>query len=178
LEIGGEIETSGDVNQKLAAGMPLTLAVMLIALIVQFNSARRVLMTLMTIPLVLIGAPFALLLTGMPFSFFGTLGMIALAGIIINNAIVLIDQIDIERKTAAFLPAIIAAAQKRFRPIMLTSLTTVFGLASMAIAGGALWKPMAVLMIGGLIVASILTLYFVPACYYLLMRFKANTTHA
>ena len=89
---------------------------------------------------------------------------------IINNAIVLIDQIDIERSTMELRAAIIAASQKRLRPILLTSATTILGLTPMALTGGALWKPMAVLMMSGLALASILTLFFVPAGYFLLFR--------
>ena len=101
-------------------------------------------------------------------SFFAILGLISLAGIIINNAIVLIDQIDIERKTQDLRDAIISAAEKRVTPISLTTLTTVIGLLPMAISGGALFEPMATLMIGGLLLASAMTLFFVPAAYYLL----------
>ncbi len=168
LSIDGETANSAEVNQKLGAGVPAALTVMLIALMFQFNSARRVLLTFMTIPLVLIGAPVALLLTGQPLSFFAILGMISLAGIIINNAIVLIDQIDIERVTLDLKDAVVEASKKRVTPILLTSLTTVFGLMPMAIAGGALFEPMATLMIGGLAIASVLTLFFVPSGYYLL----------
>ncbi len=171
LEIGGETQKSAETNAKLSAGMPIALMVMLVALIFQFNSARRVLLTFMTIPLIIIGAPIALHLTGQPLSFFAILGMISLAGIIINNAIVLIDQIDIERRSLPLKDAVIAASQKRMTPILLTSLTTVFGLMPMAIAGGALWEPMAALMIGGLSVSSVITLFFVPGAYYLLFRF-------
>ena len=174
IGIGGETENSSEVNAKLAAGLPITLMVMLVALMFQFNSARRVLLTFMTIPLVLIGAPIALYFTSQPLSFFATLGMIALAGIIINNAIVLIDQIDIERQTQTLKDAVTIAAQKRITPILLTSLTTVFGLLPMAIAGGALWEPMAALMIGGLSVSSMISLFFVPSAYYLLFRFNAS----
>ena len=172
IDIGGEIQKSEETNGKLAAGIPAALAVMVIAIILQFNSFRRTLLTFMTIPLILVGIPFGLLATGQPLSFFGTLGIISLAGIIINNAIVLIDQIDIERSQLALREAIVAASQKRLRPILLTSATTVLGLAPMAIAGGALWQPMAVLMMSGLAVASLLTLLFVPACYFLLFRLK------
>ena len=171
IDIGGEIQKSEETNGKLAAGIPAALAVMVIAIILQFNSFRRTLLTFVTIPLILVGIPFGLLATGQPLSFFGTLGIISLAGIIINNAIVLIDQIDIERSHLALREAIVAASQKRLRPILLTSATTVLGLAPMAIAGGALWQPMAVLMMSGLAVASLLTLLFVPACYFLLFRF-------
>jgi multidrug efflux pump subunit AcrB len=170
IDFGGEIQKSEETNGKLAAGIPAALAVMVIAIILQFNSFRRTLLTFMTIPLILVGIPFGLLATGQPLSFFGTLGIISLAGIIINNAIVLIDQIDIERSHLALREAIVAASQKRLRPILLTSATTVLGLAPMAIAGGALWQPMAVLMMSGLAVASLLTLLFVPACYFLLFR--------
>ena len=170
IDIGGEIQKSEETNGKLAAGIPAALAVMVIAIILQFNSFRRTLLTFMTIPLILVGIPFGLLATGQPLSFFGTLGIISLAGIIINNAIVLIDQIDIERSHLALREAIVAASQKRLRPILLTSATTV-GLAPMAIAGGALWQPMAVLMMSGLAVASLLTLLFVPAGYFLLFCF-------
>ena len=168
LTIGGETENSSEVNATLAAGMPLALMVMLAALMFQFNSVRRVLLTFMTVPLIVIGAPFALLLTNQPLSFFAILGMISLAGIIINNAIVLIDQIDIERKSLELREAVIVASKKRMTPIMLTSLTTIFGLMPMAINGGALFEPMATLMIGGLLVASLVTLFFVPGTYYLL----------
>ena len=121
-----------------------------------------------------IGIPFGLLTAGQPLSFFGTLGIISLSGIIINNAIVLIDQIDIEREMLPLREAVVAASQKRLRPILLTSATTVLGLAPMAIAGGALWQPMAVLMMSGLAVASLLTLFFVPAGYFLLFWFDKD----
>ena len=174
VAIGGEIQKSAETNQKLAAGLPVALAVMVLAIILQFNSFRRTVLTFLSIPLILIGIPFGLLATGQPLSFFGTLGIISLSGIIINNAIVLIDQIDIEREMLPLREAVVAASQKRLRPILLTSATTVLGLAPMAIAGGALWQPMAVLMMSGLAVASLLTLFFVPAGYFLLFRFDTG----
>ena len=175
VNIGGEIEKSAETNQRLAAGLPAALAVMVIAIVLQFNSFRRALLTFISIPLIFVGIPYGLLLTGQPLSFFGTLGIISLAGIIINNAIVLIDQIDIERAARELPEAIVVSSQKRLRPILLTSATTVLGLLPMALFGGALWKPMAVLMMSGLAVASILTLFFVPAGYYLLFRFRTTS---
>jgi multidrug efflux pump subunit AcrB len=174
LAIGGELQKSAETNERVAAGLPAALAVMVLAIILQFNSFRRTLLTFLTVPLILVGIPFGLLATGQPLSFFGTLGVISLAGIIINNAIVLIDQIDIERSHLDLREAIIAASRQRLRPILLTSATTVLGLAPMAIAGGALWQPMAVLMMSGLAVASLLTLLFVPAGYFLLFRFDKD----
>ena len=144
---------------------------MLLALMFQFNSARRVILTFMTIPLIITGAPLALYFTGQPMSFFAILGLISLMGIIINNAIVLIDQIDIERKKANLYDAIVEAAGKRVTPIILTSLTTVLGLVPMAISGGALFEPMATLMIGGLLLSSVMSLFFVPSAYYLFFRY-------
>ena len=176
IDVAGEVENAAEVRTKLGAGLPAALAVMLLALMIQFNSFRRVGITLLSVPLVLPGAPLALLITGQPLSFFGTLGLIALMGIIINNAIVMVDQIDIDRQTLPLDEAIVAAARKRFRPILLTSMTTVMGLAPMAIAGGALWEPMATLMMGGLGVASVLALFWVPALYRLFMAGKATVS--
>ncbi len=167
INVAGEVENSADVREKLGGGFPAAITVMLLALMAQFNSFRRVGITLLSVPLVIAGVPLALLTFGQPLSFFGTLGLIALSGIIINNAIVLIDQIDIEREAMDRDTAIVEATRKRFRPIILTSLTTVLGLAPMAIAGGALWEPMATLMMGGLGLASLLALFWVPALYRL-----------
>ncbi|EEA94496.1 acriflavin resistance protein [Pseudovibrio sp. JE062] len=171
LGVGGESETSEEVNELLMNGMPPALLLILTALMLQFNSVRRVSLTFMTIPLVVIGAPLALYVTGRPLSFFAILGLISLAGIIINNAIVLIDQIDIERRSLPLDEAIVAAAKKRVTPILLTSLTTVLGLVPMALTGGVLFQPMATLMIGGLLLASPITLVFVPSLYRTLFAF-------
>ena len=162
----------------MAAGIPYTLVVMLAALTFQFNSARRVVLTLMTIPLIVVGAPLAPDLANRPLSFFGILGLLSLMGIIINNAIVLIDQIDIERETQNLDDAIVTAAKKRVRPVMLASLTTVLGLVPMALNGGALFEPMATLMVGGLLLASPLTLFFVPPTYRLFFRRHAKRNEA
>ncbi|MEO1016906.1 MAG: efflux RND transporter permease subunit, partial [Pseudomonadota bacterium] len=170
IHIGGELEDSADVQAELGGNLPYALGIMLAALVFQFNSLRSSLITFMTIPLIVIGAPYALLLNDQPFSFFALLGMMSLMGIIINNAIVLINQIDIDRESMEFSDAIIHASQQRFRPILLTSLTTICGLLPMAISGGALFAPMATVMIGGLLVASPLTLLLVPSLCYLMLK--------
>ncbi|WP_299164627.1 efflux RND transporter permease subunit [uncultured Tateyamaria sp.] len=170
IVIGGESEQGAEIQSKLSAGIPFALVVMLVALTFQFNSARRVTLTFMTIPLIVVGAPVALALVGRPLSFFAILGLLSLMGIIINNAIVLIDQIDIERQSHNLDEAIVIAAKKRVTPVMLTSLTTVLGLVPMALGGGALFEPMATLMVGGLLLASPLTLFFVPPAYRLFFR--------
>ncbi len=168
LSIGGEITDSSEIYQKLAAGLPAALILMLLVIIYQFNSFRRALIVFMTVPLVVIGAPLGLLVSGQPLSFMGILGLISLAGVIINNGIVLIDQIDIERETEDLRTAIVNAAAQRIRPILLTSVTTVLGLIPLFLFGGPLWQPLAAVIIGGLSIASILTLFFVPAAYWLL----------
>ncbi|NNK79811.1 MAG: efflux RND transporter permease subunit [Litoreibacter sp.] len=175
VSVGGESEDAAEANAKLAAGMPIALMVMLAALIYQFNSVRRVALTFLTIPMIVAGAPLALLLTNQPLSFFAILGLISLMGIIINNAIVLIDQIDIERASLPLDEAIVLASSKRLMPVLLTSLTTVLGLLPMALFGGALFEPMATLMIGGLVLASPLTLLFVPPVYRLMFAGQAAT---
>jgi len=167
IKVAGEIEDGAKVYGQLNGNLPYALAVMLAALMFQFNSVRRVALTFLTIPLVLIGSPIALWLTGRPMSFFAVLGLISLMGIIINNAIVMIDQIDLERTTKNLRDAIATAARKRAKPIILTSLTTILGLVPMAISGGALFEPMATAMIGGMLISSPLTLIFVPSLYYL-----------
>lgn len=173
--IGGETERSAETNANLGAGVPLALAVMLTALMLQFNSIRRVALTFLTIPLILIGAPLALWMTGQPLSFFAILGLISLMGIIINNAIVLVNQIDIERAHLGIEEAIVAASMKRVRPILLTSLTTILGLLPLAMAGGALFEPMATLMIGGLLISSPLSLIVVPCVYLLMFRSRQRS---
>ena len=176
ISIAGELEDNAEVNGQMADNMPLALAVMLTALVFQFNSVRRSFATFLTIPLIVIGAPFGMLLLNQPMSFFAMLGLMSLMGIIINNAIVLINQIDIELETQELADAVVNAARARSKPIMLTSLTTIFGLIPMAIAGGALFEPMATMMIGGLVIASPLTLVVAPPLCYTLLRIGRGKT--
>jgi multidrug efflux pump subunit AcrB len=170
IKIGGELKDAGETNEMLASGIVPALLLMFAVIMFQFNSLRRVLITFSIVPFIIIGVPVALLIANQPLSFFGTLGMIALVGIIINNAIVLIDQIDIERTTLDLRNAIIEASVKRVTPIMLATLTTVVGLVPMALLGGAMFEPMATLMIGGLFFASIISIFFVPSLFFLLFK--------
>ncbi|MEM8837345.1 MAG: efflux RND transporter permease subunit, partial [Pseudomonadota bacterium] len=178
IAIAGELEDSADVNEQMGGNMPIALGLMLAALVFQFNSIRRAFATFLTIPLIIIGAPYGMLLLSQPFSFFALLGLMSLMGIIINNAIVLINQIDIESETLPMDEAIISAAKQRAKPILLTSLTTIFGLVPMALTGGALFEPMATMMIGGLAVASPLSLFVVPPLCYLLLRPRGKAARA
>jgi multidrug efflux pump subunit AcrB len=171
-EVGGELESSTKANEALFSLVPLVLAVMVILLVMQFNSMRRMAIIMLTIPLGIIGATVGLLVSGYPFSFFAILGVYSLAGIIINNAIVLIDRIRIEIEDNGRAPdrAVIAAAQARLRPILLTTTTTVGGLLPLWAFGGPLWAPMAVAIIFGLLFATLLTLGVVPLLYSIFFR--------
>ena len=166
IELGGEVEGSEEANGALFSKMPLALVGIVLLLIWQFNSIRRPTIILLTIPLTLIGAAAGLLITGAFFSFTAMLGLFSLAGIIINNGIVLIDRIDSERaKGLSVHDATVNACIARMRPILMTTLTTVLGLIPLMLFGGALWYPMSIVIMFGLGISSILTLGFVPVLY-------------
>ncbi len=171
-ELGGEIETSVKANQSIGAQVPIGGLIILMLLVGQFNSVRRTLIILLTIPLGLIGVTFGLLVANSYFGFMTLLGIIALAGIVINNAIVLIDRIDLEIDVHGLSPAIavVEAAQRRLRPILLTTATTVAGLLPLWFGGGPMWEPMAIAIIFGLLFATVLTLGVVPILYSLMFR--------
>ena len=171
IEIGGEVEGSAEGNAALAANMPFALIGITVLLVLQFNSFRRPAIIMLTIPLVVIGAVLGLLVSNAFFSFTALLGIYSLAGMIVNNGIILIDRIDIGRGDGMNVrDAIIDACLARMRPILMTTLTTILGLVPMALFGGAMWFPMAVVIMGGLAVGSILTLGFVPVLYSLFFK--------
>ena len=176
-EIAGEIEEQAEANEKLFGLLPLSLSGIVILLVGQFNSLRKGGIIIATIPLILIGGTLGLIIMGAPYGFMVLLGFFSLAGILINNGIVLIDRIDIEQAAGrAPLEAITAACFARLRPILMTTLTTVLGLVPLILFGGALFYGMACVIAFGLIVATVLTLGFVPALYALL--FKVDTSGA
>lgn len=171
IEYGGEIEGSQKANVALFKFMPLAIVFIALILVWQFNSIRRMAIIMLTIPLVLIGAAFGLLATGTFLSFNAILGIFSLAGIIVNNGIVLIDRIDTERAGGLRIEeAMIAACVARLRPIGMTTITTILGLIPLLITGGDLWFGMAVVMICGLALGSVLTLGIVPILYYLFFK--------
>ena len=173
-ELGGESEQSSEAMNAVVARLPLSGFIILALLIVQFNSFRKTFIVLSTIPLGLIGVIAGLLVFRSFFGFFAFLGLISLAGIVINNAIVLIDRIQIElnRSGPASVEAIVAAAQQRFRPILLTTCTTTLGLIPLYLGGGLMWEPMAVAIMVGLLFATVITLLFVPVLYKILFAVK------
>ncbi len=171
-ELGGEAESSGDAMGAVTAKLPLSFFIIILLLVLQFNSIRKMSIVLITIPLGIIGVVGGLLLTNSYFSFTAFLGVISLAGIVINNAIVLIDRIQLEITEFKRQPgeAITKAANERFRPILLTTFTTSLGLIPLWIGGGAMWEPMAIGIIFGLLFATVITLLFVPIMYKILFR--------
>lgn len=173
-ELGGEAESSGKANQSIADKMPIAVFIIVILLIGQFNSIRKSVIVLTTIPLGFVGVVAALLLGQSFFGFMTLLGVISLAGIVINNAIVLLERIKMELDEDSSHPiqAIIYAAQQRMRPILLTTATTVLGLIPLYLGGGEMWEPMALTIMGGLLFSTLLTLGVVPVLYALLFGMK------
>ncbi len=171
-ELGGDYENSQKANESIAAKMPIAAFIIVMLLVAQFNSIRRPVIILMTIPLGLIGVTVGLLLLRSYFGFMTLLGIISLAGIVINNAIVLIDRIKIEIEENGLEPAraVVEAAQRRLRPILLTTATTVGGLLPLYLGGGPMWEPMAIAIMFGLVFSTALTLGFVPLMYSVLFR--------
>jgi multidrug efflux pump subunit AcrB len=166
IEYDGVIVESAAAQKALAASMPLVLGLIFILLVAQFNSFRRALIIVCTMPLSLIGAVTGLLLMGAPFGFMVTLGIYSLAGIIINNAIVLIDRIDIERAAGeSDYQAIINASKSRVRPIVMTTITTVMGLLPLIVSQDPLFYGMANVIAFGLAIGTVLTLGAVPILY-------------
>lgn len=164
IEMGGALEKSMASQASINAGMPLMLATIMILLMLQLNSFSRMFLTLLTAPLGLIGVTLFLLLFRQPFGFVAMLGVIALAGMIIRNSVILVDQIeqDIAQGIAPW-EAIVGSAVRRFRPIMLTALAAILGM--IPLARSVFWGPMAVAIMGGLLVATALTLLVLPAMY-------------
>ncbi len=164
IETGGAIEESIKGNDSVAAGMPLLLLSVLTVLMIQLQSFSRVILVVLTAPLGLIGVASFLLLFGQPFGFVAMLGTIALSGMIMRNSVILIDQIDQNKKAGlSDANAIIESTVRRFRPIVLTAAATV--LAMIPLTQSTFFGPMAVAIMGGLTVATLLTLLSLPAMY-------------
>ena len=169
IETAGAVEESAKGSASINRVMPLMLIVMLSLLMVQMQSFARVLMVVATAPLGLVGVTAALLLTGAPFGFVATLGCIALAGIIMRNSVILVDQIERDiREGVPPAEAIVGATVRRSRPIVLTAAAAILALVPLAYS--VFWGPMAIAIMGGLVGATVLTLCFVPALYAVVAR--------
>jgi len=171
-EFGGDEKQTAENMGSVISYLPLSGFIIVLLLIIQFNSFRKMNMVILTIPLALIGVVVGLLIFQEPFGFMPFLGTISLAGIVINNAIVLIDRIEIEHNEMKrkIQDAIIVACLQRFRPILLATFTTVLGLIPLYISGGELWEGMAVSIMVGLLFGTIITLIFIPSLYSVLFK--------
>lgn len=171
-EIGGSSEMSNKQSDALGEKLPYAGLFILLLLVAQFNSIRKPIIILLTIPLGILGVAVGLIIGNQNFGFFAIIGLVSLSGVVVNNAIVLLDQIDIEINENCLEPAhaVVMSAQSRFRPIILTTLTTLCGLIPLWIFGGNMWKPMAVSLIFGLIFATILTLGVIPVLYTIFFK--------
>ena len=176
-EVGGEIEQQAETMPKLFKYLPHCGLLIVVLLIWQFNSIRRPGIILFTLPLAFVGALVGLFLFRAPFDFFGILGLLSLAGIIINNGIVLIDRIDIERNEGRDpYTAIVEATVSRFRPICMTTITTILGVMPLIISRDPVFYSLALIIANGLAFGTVLTLGVVPMLYAVLFNVKKPAT--
>ena len=171
IEIAGAVEESSKGQGSLLANVPLMVFIMLTLLMLQLQSFSRAMLVLLTAPLGIAGVAGALLVLDRPFGFVALLGFIALVGMIMRNSVILIDQIEQDRaRGVPTWTAIVESAVRRFRPIVLTAAAAV--LAMIPLSRSVFWGPMAVAIMGGLIVATALTLLALPAMYAAWFRVK------
>lgn len=174
IALAGEIEEGANANNAILALLPACVVAMFLLFVWQFESLRKSLIVMTSIPFVTIGAALALKLSGTTLTFVGTLGLLALAGIIVNNAVLLLDAID-EARVNGMAPAaaIEDAAAKRLRPIVMTKMVCILGLLPLYLFGGAVWTSLAVVMMGGLALGTLITLGLIPALYAAFYRVPA-----
>ena len=166
LSVAGAAEESAKGNAALAPLFPIMVGVMLLVIMLQTRSFRMTGLTFATAPLGLIGATLGLLVTGKPFGFNAILGLIGLAGIIMRNTLILVDQIEAEqRRGLDARSAVVEAAVRRARPVLLTAVAAV--LAFLPLTFSTFWGALAVVLIGGTLVGTALSLFFLPALYAL-----------
>jgi multidrug efflux pump subunit AcrB len=171
IEFGGETEERDKPFRSLLRAMLIAIIAIYGILVLQFNSFSQPLVILVAVPLAFIGAIGALFITGNPFGFMAFVGAVSLSGVVVNDAIVLIDFTNHLRKRGASIrEAVIQAGRTRFVPVILTTVTTIGGLLPLTLRGGTLWAPMGWTIIGGLAFATVLTLLIVPVLYSLIAR--------
>lgn len=169
IEMGAEIEEAAEANEALKQYMPHAIVAMLVLFIWQFGSFRKLALIVGIIPFALIGVAPALTLAGEPVGFMANFGLLSLAGIIVNNAVLLLERIEAELADGKpRREAVVAAAVARLRPIVMTKLTCVAGLVPLLLFGGSLWAGMAITIMGGLLLGTLITLGLVPVLYEIL----------
>lgn len=177
FEWGGEFGNSSEANGDLASTLPMGFLAMVLVVVILFNAIRQPLVIWLTVPLALIGVVPGLIITGTPLEFMAILGLLSLSGLLIKNAIVLVDQMDVEiAEGKARFDAIIDSAASRVRPVMMGSLTTVLGV--IPLFSDAFFKSMAVVLVFGLSFATLLTLIVVPALYAAFFNVNSNESEA
>ena len=171
MEWGGEYEDSTDAQAALFATIPTTIALMIIITIALFNALREPLIIWLTVPLAIIGVAWGLLAAGQPFGFMALLGFLSLMGMLIKNAIVLLDEINLQiREGKEPFTAVLDASVSRVRPVMMAASTTVLGM--LPLLGDAFFVSMAVTIMAGLTFATVLTLLVVPTLYVILFKIR------
>ncbi|MEO0439921.1 MAG: efflux RND transporter permease subunit [Pseudomonadota bacterium] len=166
---GGEFGDSADANSSLASTLPLGFLAMVLVVVVLFNALKQPLIIWLVVPLSLIGVVIGLLLTNSALEFMAILGLLSLSGLLIKNAIVLVDQMDLEiREGKPRFDAVLDSAASRVRPVMMGSLTTVLGVIPLFL--DAFFKSMAVVLVFGLSFATVLTLVIIPVLYVMFFR--------
>jgi multidrug efflux pump subunit AcrB len=171
IAFGGDAEGSGEANSALMKSIPIGMLLLIGVLLAEFNSFKRVALILMTVPLATAGIVPGLLIVDQPFGFMSLLGVFALVGIVVNNAIVMLEVVEARRKSgASVVQAVEEAVARRIRPILLTTATTVAGLLPLAMSESTLWPPLAWAMISGLLASTLLTLIVLPAAYRLVFQ--------
>ncbi len=169
FEWGGELESSANAQEALGGQLPLTVVLMVLISVLLFNALRQPIIIWLLVPMSLIGVSLALYGTGLPFSFTALLGLLSLAGMLIKNGIVLVEEIDIARQAEPDLPlsqAVSRASVSRMRPVMLAAATTILGMTPLI--WDAFFQSMAVAIMGGLAFATVLTLLAAPVLYFAL----------
>ncbi len=173
VDVAGTVAESSKGSSSIAAGMPMMLFIIFTLLMLQLHSFSRAMLVFLTGPLGMAGVAMALLLLNRPFGFVALLGVIALMGMIMRNSVILIDQIEQDREQGVpAWDAIVEAAVRRLRPIVLTAAAAV--LAMIPLSRSVFWGPMAVAIMGGLIVATVLTLLALPAMYAAWFRVRRH----
>ena len=174
IEMAGEQENINEMNQNVSTAFKMGVILIILVLIVQFNSFAKPFVILLTIPLAFAGGIIGLFIMQQSLDFMAMLGFISLAGVVVNNAIVLIDFIQSSVKEGLQLrDAVVQAGKLRMRPILLTTLTTIAGMLPLALFGGPLWKGLSYVMIFGLAFSTMLTLIIVPVLFALFVeKFK------
>jgi multidrug efflux pump len=174
IELGGSTEESAKGENSIKAAVPLMIVGVITLLMIQLQSISRTIMVLLTAPLGLIGVTLALLVFQVPYGFVANLGVIALMGMILRNSVILVDQIEQDEQSGkSEWEAIVGSTVRRFRPITLTAAAAV--LAMIPLTRQVFWGPMAVAIMGGLIIATVLTCLFLPALYAAWFRVKEPT---